>query len=122
MFTTKYMKNQPKPAKQRVKRYEDGGPVASSTADGESDDTVEIAENLPKGIRSEWTEREKAERNARSKVADYEAAKKRNPPNTLPYTNGSAIAVDAIDKLDRVSKSSGYARAPSRPYQQRDKK
>ena len=46
MFTTKYMKNQPKPVKQRVKRYEDGGPVASSTADGESDDTVEIAEKL----------------------------------------------------------------------------
>ena len=28
MFTTKYMKNQPKPAKQRGKRYEEGGSVS----------------------------------------------------------------------------------------------
>lgn len=35
MFTTKYMKNQPKPAKRRIKKYEDGGAVEG---DSEADE------------------------------------------------------------------------------------
>lgn len=42
MFTTKYMKNQPKPAKQRVKRYEEGGSVSNDKVDVKTDQDDEM--------------------------------------------------------------------------------
>jgi len=42
MFTTKYMKNQPKPVKQRVKRYEKGGSVSNDKVDVKTDQDDEM--------------------------------------------------------------------------------
>lgn len=51
MFTTKYMKNQPKAAKRRAKKYEDGGYV---DADVQSDDD-EIRAQAAAGRRTHST-------------------------------------------------------------------